>query len=62
MQSGLSDISQKIHVRVQSLHDRLDPIDRLCRHYVRLVEQNDIRKLDLVGQTVCQSGHNDEQI
>jgi hypothetical protein len=41
--------------RIQGLDDRLDTIDCLGRHHIRLVEQNDIREFDLIGQAVIVS-------
>jgi hypothetical protein len=41
--------------RIECLDDRLDTIDRLGRHHIRLVEQNDIREFDLIGQAVIVS-------
>jgi hypothetical protein len=53
-----SATSKGRYVRIKSLDDRLDSIYRYGRHDVRLVEQDDVRELELIGQSDDQSHHN----
>jgi len=51
----VSSFTKRRHVRIKGLDDGLDPIYRLGRHDVRLVEQDHVGKLDLIRQSTRQS-------